>query len=331
MSYPVRTVAGVDDDDIARWLPGHLEEQHGVRVAGLRRLQDHNPFVHRVELHDGPAWVARVFGPRRSSDRVHGDAEILRLLEARDYPAERCAADEPVSSHGDATVLVTRFVPGRMATSSKRSLRQLGDLLGRLHALDDRTGATLRDAGSWHGDPAHEGLPAEDLAGGLAMLDEVDGLVTPAMRPKVDALREQVATADSCDDLPRSLIHPDPAPVNAIAADSGPVFVDWTGAGSGPRVVSLGLLLSTALRPGGWDEARVDSVVAGYHPHVRLEDAELDRLGAAMRIRALYWPCWTVRAAVRAGYTPTGDERWWPDEAAITAVATHAAELLAAD
>lgn len=38
-----------------------------------------------------------------------------------------------------------------------------------------------------------------------------------------------------------------------------------------------------------------------------------------------------MRAAVRAGYTPTGEERWWPNEAAITAVARRAAELLAAD
>jgi Ser/Thr protein kinase RdoA (MazF antagonist) len=315
----------VNGSDIPGWLPAHLEDRYGIRVTGLALPQAHNPFVLRVDREGGPSWVARVFGPARPVERVRGDAEILRMLEDRDHPAERCAVDDPVSTHDDRAIVVTEFVTGRAPTVSPRALCELGSLLGRLHALDDLTGAALRGAGSWHGDPAHEGLPSEDINGALAMLDEVSDRVAGPHRRRFDDLRDEVANADPCDDLPRALIHPDPGPVNAITAEGGAVFVDWTGAGSGPRAVSLGLLMFAALRqPRGWDPPTVDAIVGGYREHCTLERDELDRLGAAMRIRALYWPCYYYRMSAQSGYTPTGTEGWWPDHDAITAIADHA-------
>lgn len=323
-----RSVLDVSDSEIPAWLPQHLNNHYDVKVTGLHRPQGHNPFVLRVDRDDGPSWIARVF-TKRPVERVRGDAEILQLLEDRGYPAERCASPEPVSTRGDTAVLVTEYVPGPMPTSDAASLRELGALLGRLHSLDDLAGAALRDAGSWHGDPDHEGLPREDLAGALGMLDEIAARVATPHRPRLEALRDQIASADTCDDLPRCLVHPDPGPVNAISSVGGITLVDWTAAGTGPRVVSLALLLVSALRqPRGWNPIAVDAVIAGYRQHVNLDVDEVQRLGAAMHIRALYWACYYYRMSVQSRYTPTGAEAWWPDREAIGAINTHASAVL---
>jgi thiamine kinase-like enzyme len=64
--------------------------------------------------------------------------------------------------------------------------------------------------------------------------------------PPGDASEEARFVAD----LPQALVHPDPCGANAIVTSAGrPVLVDWTGAGPGPRVLSLAGLLAGSLQP----------------------------------------------------------------------------------
>ena len=74
-----------------------------------------------------------------------------------------------------------------------------------------------------------------------------------------------------------------------ILTPEGPTLIDWTGAGRGPRIGPLGLLLLSA---GAIDLGLVDAVVAGYAPAVRLEDEELARLAGAVRAFGLILDCW---------------------------------------
>ncbi|HEX3647123.1 MAG TPA: phosphotransferase [Pseudonocardiaceae bacterium] len=51
-------------------LAAYLGQRYGIRVTGLIELDRD---VYRVERADGPAWVARAFGPERPAAQVDGD------------------------------------------------------------------------------------------------------------------------------------------------------------------------------------------------------------------------------------------------------------------
>ena len=276
-------------------LPAHLEARYGIQVAQMTEL---DLGVYRVGRRDGPDWVARVFAADRPVAAAEGDAALLRHLEQEEYPAERCAAQEPVSAHGGQAVLVTRFVEGTQADGSRRTFGRLGSLLGRLHALPSDH---IRDGGGWH-HLVHQGTPAAEIAAARSRLDAAAPGLPADQRPLLAALRAELDRADGCADLPQAMIHPDFVPVNAIAApDGGLVLVDWTGAGRGPRLYPLAFLLWAA---GCRGPARLDAVVAGYREHVTLTGAEIGRLAGAIWARPLVLACWTVLAG-RKGLAET--------------------------
>ena len=249
-------------------LPAHLEARYGIQVDRLAEL---DAGVYRVSRGDGPDWVARVFAADRPAAAAEGDAALLRRLEQQDYPAERCAAPEPVSVHEGQGVLVTRYVTGTRADGSGRTFAQLGSLLGRLHTLPaDR----VRDGGGWH-HLIHQGTPAAEIAAARSRLDAAVPGLPPDQQPLLAELRAELDQADGCAGLPQALIHPDFVPPNAIAAaDGGLVLVDWTGACRGPRLSSLAFLLWAA---GCRGPSRLDAVVAwlprARHPGRRRDPA----------------------------------------------------------
>jgi hypothetical protein len=133
----------------AERLRAHLQTRYGITVDAITEL---DLGVWRVRRADGPDWVARWFPARRPPEAVARDSAILRYLAAREFPAERCAADEPVSVVGGRCVLVTGWadpVPRQQRRDAIRAaggLRHLGGLLGRLHTLDGGS-ATGRSRG----------------------------------------------------------------------------------------------------------------------------------------------------------------------------------------
>jgi Ser/Thr protein kinase RdoA (MazF antagonist) len=269
-------------------LTGHLEGRHGIRVTQITEL---DVGVLRVDRHDGPSWVARIFPAARPLDEVEGDARVLRGLERRGFPAERCAVADPVSTHEGQGVLVTELVEGTRARGGGRSFAVLGELLGRLHAASAATVAGLREGGAWH-HLCLRGGPADELAAALVLLDEHAAGVDPHEAPLLRRLREAVEGADACQGLPEAILHPDFVPANALVGpDQHLVLIDWTGAGRGPRLWSLAFLLWAA---GTWDLRFVDAVVSHYARHVQLQPEELSRLEAAVRARPLVLEAWSV-------------------------------------
>jgi len=270
-------------------LPAHLEDRYGIRVAATARLDGG---VLRIDRHDGPPWVARLALAARPPQRTEGDAEVLRFLERQGFPAERCAHPEPVSTLGGRAILVTRYVEGRRATSTPATRRRLGALLGQVHALPTEPGPTERPAGSLHHLPDYEGLPEQDLAAAAALLADLVGRV-PARYQQVHAsLQELLANGDGGRGLPESFIHPDPVRGNVIDTSDGPVLIDWTGAGRGPRLASLAALLGTV------GPKQVDDVMAGYRAHTELTAEELDRVEGLLWVRPLWLACWQCWLAV---------------------------------
>jgi Ser/Thr protein kinase RdoA (MazF antagonist) len=92
--------------------------------------------------------------------------------------------------------------------------------------------------------------------------------------------------------LPEAFVHPDFVPVNAIGGFEGlPTIVDWTNAGHGPRIWSLGFVLWAA---GARDLRLVDAFVSRYQRHVTLTAAELAALPAAIAARPLTMSVWSL-------------------------------------
>ncbi len=276
-------------------LPAHLEARYGIQVDGMTEL---DLGVYRVGRRDGPDWVARVFAADRPLAAAEGDAALLRRLEQQEFPAERCAAQEPVSAHEGQGVLVTQYVEGTPADGSRRTFGRLGGLLGRLHALPSDH---VHDGGGWH-HVVHQGSPAGEIAAVRSLLDTVAPGLPEDQEPLLAALRAELDRADGCAGLPQALIHPDFVPANTITASDGSlVLVDWTGAGRGPRLYPLAFLLWAA---GCRGPSRLDAVVTGYREHVTPGDDELGRLAGAIWARPLILACWTVLAG-RKGLAET--------------------------
>lgn len=275
-------------------LPGHLEATYGIDVAGLRGL---DAGVFRVARADGPDWLARVFPAARPLAAAQRDADILRFLASDEaaFPAERCAAPEAVTTHAGQAVLVTEFVPGGRGRGGAALHERLGDLLGRLHALAVPAG--LRPGGAWH-HVAFEGRPRDEIDAILALLEAASARVPAAQAGAYDELHAAVAELEDGSGLPEALVHPDFVPANARAGDdgAGPTIIDWTGAGLGPRVWSLGCLLWAADRHAG-------TAMAVYARHVRLQPGELERLAGAVAARWVGLAAW----AFATGREPLAD------------------------
>jgi Ser/Thr protein kinase RdoA (MazF antagonist) len=284
----------------AELLVGHLEDRYGIDIAGTTEL---DAGVIRVERCDGPPWVARRFVTGRDPSRVEGDAEVLRFLERQGVPAERCAHPEPVSTLDGRAVLVTTYVEGKPAANTKTVRRNLGALLGRINAMEPEPGPTRRPAGSLHHLPDYEGRPAQDLAAARALLADLEARVDPAHQQLYDSLLALLGNGDSGDGLPEGFLHPDATRSNVIATPEGLVLVDWAGAGTGPRLASLAVLLHSA------GPKQVADVLAGYRAHVELTAEELDRVEGVLWIRPLWlacWQCWlaVVSPRVTRGFVP---------------------------
>jgi thiamine kinase-like enzyme len=88
-----------------------------------------------------------------------------------------------------------------------------------------------------------------------------------------------------------------------VVTPGGPVLLDWTGAGTGPRLASLAGLLHSA------GPRYAPAALAGYREHVELTAGELGRLEGVLWIRILRlsaWQCWLacVSARVHQGFFP---------------------------
>src|SRR5262249_12323282 len=121
-----------------------------------------------------------------------GDADVLRFLEAQEFPDERLAHPEAVSVHDGQAVLVTRFIEGfQPKDRSQSTFQAVGDLVGRLHSLPDGTGGPARKGGAIHAFTLGEGSLRDEVADAMSWLAEAD--VPPQHKPSYDSMLEKVS------------------------------------------------------------------------------------------------------------------------------------------
>jgi Ser/Thr protein kinase RdoA (MazF antagonist) len=279
-------------------LPAHLERTYRVGVSRLTPLEPWAPeHAQRADLDDGRAWVVRLHPPSRPRAEVEGDAELLRYLEQHDYPAERLVddGDGPVTTLDDPdehTILLTHLIPGQNCRGETRPvvMAGIGELLGRLHALPlPADGAVCREAGGWHHLSTAGGGRRADADAILPRLDEKAAQLPPGQQDDARRLRDAVVSIDDCTDLPHALINIDFGGPNIMRTPTGELHaVDWTGAGRGPRVLSM-----TGLCTEGGAPHVLEPYVEGYLRHAsRLSAEELDRLPAALALHSFFLDCW---------------------------------------
>jgi len=256
-------------------LPGHLEKSLGVTVAKMTRL---DVGVVRIDRSDGGApLVARLFSAARPFAAAEADLAVLRHLQEIGFPAERPFGDDALSSHQGQAVLVTGFVrPAPKAKQPGHPILRLGAIIGHLHGLAGPPGAP-RAAGALH--HFAEGTMADELGAAAGWLDSVEDRVPGGAAAAFDTIRAAVAGADGGDGLPEGFVHPDPVPKNVIFTADGPVLVDWTAAGRGPRLPSMTLILRS-----GWAAV---PFMKGYARTATLTGEERDRLAGLLFSRQL--------------------------------------------
>jgi aminoglycoside phosphotransferase (APT) family kinase protein len=266
-------------------LASHLNSTYGIDVAAMTEL---DVGVLRVDRHDGPSWVARIFPSTRPVDDVCNDAVVLDHLERAGFPAERNAAPDPVSTHEGQGVLVTEFLLGDRPKAGARTFAYLGSLLGALHS---REGHGVAPGGGWH-HLVSSGTPSDELRALRGLLDDHAALVAPNEKSSYRRLTTAISALDPCEDLPHCFVHPDMVPLNAIELDDGTLaIVDWANAGRGPRLWSLAMLLFAA---GVRDVRLVEKVVSRYVKWSSLQPEELTRLDGAIKARPLTIHAWEV-------------------------------------
>jgi Ser/Thr protein kinase RdoA (MazF antagonist) len=271
-------------------LPDHLESSCDITVEQMTQL---DVGVFRVDRREGTPLVVRMFSAARSPAAAQADMAVLRHLEQIGFPAERPLDENALTRHQDQSVLVTHFI--RQVPKPRRpphSIIALGAIVGRLHTLDVPDGAD-RPAGALH--HFAEGTMTDELAAAARWLDAIEARVPAGAGPALDTLRTAVLGADGGNGLPEALVHPDPVPVNVMFTEKGPILVDWTASGRGPRLASLMLVLRS-----GWAAA---PFLRGYTKRVSLTDDERDRLpGLIMGVfRVCREPKTVVAASRRLG------------------------------
>ena len=256
-------------------LPAHLEKAYRVRVTKVSQL---DVGLFRVDRGDEEKpLVARLFSAARPYAAAEADLAVLRYLAEIGFPAERPFGSEAPTSHEGQAVVVTEFIKG--APKPKRPpypIMRLGATIGRLHGLAVPAGAD-RPAGALH--HFAEGTMVDEIRAVAGWLDAIEARVPRGDGDAFDTIRTTVAAADGGDGLPEAFVHPDPVPKNVIFTAEGPVLVDWTSAGRGPRLSSMLLVLRS-----GWAAV---PFLKGYTRVVSLTDEERNRLAGLLFTRNL--------------------------------------------
>lgn len=240
----------------------HLEESYGIEVTRLTPLEPWAPDgVQRVDRSGGVPWVARVSPGERSVDAAEGDAEILRYLEAHNYPAERCAHDKPVTVFDGRAVVVTELVAGTNARSdnSTDTIRRVGSLVGLLHSLPSAPGAVSRPAGGWHHVSINGGGRRADVDALLPTMDRAAAGLAADDVGLYQQLRDELEAVDGGEDLPHSLLTPPPPPeIREAAGAAATRQIDGSG---GVEARRTRWLKNTSVTDGqgaryqvGWDD-----------------------------------------------------------------------------
>jgi Ser/Thr protein kinase RdoA (MazF antagonist) len=293
-----------------------------IDAAGLRpdgRLLSLNSYenrVYRLNLEDAPPVVAKFYRPGRWSDaQILEEHAFVAELARREIPAVAALEIDANTLHRHAGFRFAVFPSrgGRAPNLEDRSvLEWIGRFVARIHAAGEAAPFRVRpalDIESFGREPrawllAHAAIPAE-------LLDPWRSVVEHAL--------EAVASAfERVEGVRRLRLHGDCHVGNILwldtRAESGPVFLDFDDARSGPAIQDLWMLLS-----GDRDAmaAQLRDLLAGYAEFREFDRRELQLVEALRTLRLIHYSAWLARRwddpAFPAAFPWFGTPRYWQD------------------
>ena len=297
--------------------------------------------VYRVDHESNAPWVVRHYPAERPMARLLGQVAIMRYLERHGIATEGVVLTpdgEDVTELERRGVLVTTLLEGAVPRRTPEVLRRLGETIGQLHALPAAPAEESRLART------ARAMPREDLAFGRGRLDGIRDSVPDEHREEYERLLAALSVTRDCEAVPADgigLLHNDCHMANSVEMADGSVgWFDWDGAGRGPRIAALGLLLySCAVRypderaqkrevdDGSSIARRVESVLSGYLRYHRPSAAELEYLPDAVRFRPAVVAAREFAAAMERGAAPA-ETGWWGRYADADSVAECARRVI---
>ena len=279
----------------------------------LLALNSYENRVYQIGIEDTAPVIAKFYRPERWSD----DAILEEHGFVRELADAELAAVPPLSDTNGATL--HHYAGFRFAVFPRQgghapeldapgTLRRLGRLLGRLHAV----GALRRfrkrpalDIASF-GERAldyllrHDALPA-DLSASYRQ--------TAALA--LDGVRRSYERAG---DIRALRLHGDCHVGNILWTDDGPHFVDFDDARSGPAVQDLWMLLS-----GERTEMtrQIGQLIGGYREFFDFNARELHLIEALRTLRMIHYACWLAERwndpAFPLAFPWFGTPRYWQE------------------
>lgn len=284
----------------------------GVGYASDGRLIQLNSYENRVYqafLDDGGVVVAKFYRPQRWSDaQIDEEHRFVAQLAAAELPVAApmvLSLTEPMigaagtlrlltptlartaTAAGSYRFSVTPRLSGRAPElATAQELRQIGRLIGRLHAVGSTGQFKLR--------------PRLDVATlGRASIDWIvsHDVVPPASQSAwqlaaAAALAEAGEAFDHVDELRPLRIHGDCHLGNILWADSSAQFVDFDDTCTGPAVQDLWMLIS-----GDQDAMahQLSLVLEGYTTFMEFDRRELRLVEPLRTLRMLHHSAWIAR------------------------------------
>lgn len=298
-----------------------------IESAGLRpdgRLQSLNSYENRVYqfgIEDAMPMVAKFYRPGRWTDaQILEEHDFVRELAQQELPVVTPLAlsnGSTIHRHGDYRVAVYPRCGGRAPELEQPgTLEWMGRFLGRIHAVGALKPFVARpalDIETFGDEPRdylldHGFVPAE--------LEE-------AWTGVVDHALESVERCfDRAGDVATLRLHGDCHGGNVLwiedrgnaQTSSGPHFVDFDDARTGPAIQDLWMLLS-----GDREAMRVQfgHVLRGYEDFAEFDDRERHLVEALRTLRLVHYSAWIARRwddpAFPAAFPWFNTTRYWQD------------------
>jgi Ser/Thr protein kinase RdoA (MazF antagonist) len=288
-------------------------ESVGYRVDGrLLALNSYENRVYQVGVEDAAPLIAKFYRAGRWTD----DAVLEEHRFALELAAEEIPVVPPLQRHGRT---LHRFEHWRFSLAARQGghapelddpqvLRRLGTLLGRLHAVGERSSFLHRpeiDVRSFAEEPSRFLLDAGWIPPDLE----------PAYRSVVDhALTEVHACFERATPFRAIRLHGDCHRGNILWTDAGAHFVDLDDARGGPAVQDLWMLLSGDR---GEMTPQLECVLDGYRLFRDFDRRELHLIEALRTLRLIHYAAWIARRwddpAFPVAFPWFDTQRFWQD------------------
>jgi len=328
-SAPPAPFSGLDPDCV-------LDALAGVGLQGDGRLIQLNSYenrVYQVFLDDGRVVVAKFYRPGRWSNaqilEEHGFVEELASIELPVAPALSMSVDRSANSAARCDLIAptlaqfdTRQGPYRFSVAERLSgrapelgdretLNRMGSAIGRIHAVGLQSTFEFRQ----RLDVETMGTASRDwlLAEGCIPLEAAD-----SWRAAADAALAAVeATFARIGPRKQLRLHGDCHLGNVLWAGSGPQFVDFDDACTGPAVQDLWMLLS------GDHESmhsQMRAILDGYLRFTDFDRRELQLIEPLRTLRMLQHSAWIAQRWSDPAFPPAfpwfSEPAYWQGQAA---------------